>query len=395
MNVDTAKELTHLSLCAGYGGIDLGLQRTFRAIRTVCFVEIEAYAIENLAKKIEAGHLDCAPIWSDLKTFPWQLFSERVDILSGGFPCQPFSHAGRRGGDSDPRHLWPYILRGIKQLGRPPLVFLENVAGILSAKLKGSQWSDPEGTPVLLHVLRELERVGYKAEAGIFSAVEVGAPHQRKRVFILAIRADLKPSGYELISGELRSDEPSTIYPAGRGSEQYGWEPSRVILENPDSKPKRPGAESKDKNRRCVGRGWKSISYRRQLQINDARFAGLCSNECSSKKGMVNTDSRGEESRIEQHRLLQIKTREKQADRPARRGDFITDAAEHIQGPIKSKVGGGINGAAHRVGDEQLYRAFDNRTDELRLLGNGVVPDTAARAFRVLFNRLASTQAVR
>lgn len=387
MNVGTAKELTHLSLCAGYGGIDLGLCRVFRAVRTIGYVEIEAYAIRNLVQKIEAEHLECAPLWTDLKTLPWELFSGRVDILSGGFPCQPFSCAGYRAADSDPRHLWPYILRGIKQLGRPAFVFLENVAGILSAQLKGSDWSDPESTPVLQHVLRELERVGYKAEAGIFSAAEVGAPHQRKRVFILAIRADLKPSGYELISNELRSDEPSTVYPAGRGAEQYQWEPPRVTLADASRSSKAIKGAVVHKNRRGVGRAGQGVQSKRTAQEPHTVD--------TSREGMVNTDSRGEESRIEQRKLLQIKTREKQTDRPARRGDFITDAAEHIQGPIESKMGRDVDGAAYRVGDEQLYRAFDNRTDELRLLGNGVVPYTAVKAFRVLFERLASAQTPR
>ena len=147
--MDTTKNLTHISLCAGYGGIDLGLTRAIGAVRTVCFVEIEAFVIENLVAKIEAGLLDTSPIFTDLKAFPWELYNGKVDILSGGFPCQPFSAAGRRKGSEDPRHLWPYITDGIKRLGRPPIVFFENVEGIISSKLKGDDWADPEGTSVL------------------------------------------------------------------------------------------------------------------------------------------------------------------------------------------------------------------------------------------------------
>ena len=190
-HVDTtnqpASELTHISLCAGYGGIDLGLHRVFgQKLRTIAFSEIEAFAVENLLAKMEAGLLPAAPVWTDLRTFPWADF-QGVDLLSGGFPCQPFSAAGKRNADSDPRHLFPAIIEGIRH-AKPGIVFLENVEGIVSAKLAGDDWRDPAGTSVLLHVLRELERVGYKATAGIFSASEVGAPHQRKRVFILAYR---------------------------------------------------------------------------------------------------------------------------------------------------------------------------------------------------------------
>jgi site-specific DNA-cytosine methylase len=188
--VDNTKELKHLSLCTGYGGIDLGLSRAMRCIRTVCYVEIEAFAIENLVSKIEAETLDLAPVYTDLKTFPFSKFRGCVDILSGGFPCQPFSGAGRKEADEDPRHLFPYILDGIREC-RPAVVFLENVEGIINSKLKGDHWNDSEGTPVLLHVLRELERVGYSATAGLYSAEEVGASHRRIRVFILAIRKNL------------------------------------------------------------------------------------------------------------------------------------------------------------------------------------------------------------
>ena len=189
--MDNPQELTHISLCSGYGGIDLGLKRALGAVRTIAYSEIESFVCANLVAKMEAGHLDVAPIWTNLKTFPWGHFRDRVDILSGGFPCQPFSAAGRRSGDEDPRHLWPHIVRGVRELGRPPIIFFENVDGIISSTLKGTEWSDPAGTSVLHHVLREMERMGYRATAGVFSASEVGAPHQRKRVFILGVRDSL------------------------------------------------------------------------------------------------------------------------------------------------------------------------------------------------------------
>jgi DNA-cytosine methyltransferase len=189
--VDTTKKpnLSHISLCFGYGGIDLGLHNIFGdRLRLAAVCEIEAFALENALSKMEAGLIPAAPIWTDLRTFPWEEFQD-VSLVSGGFPCQPFSAAGKREGDQDPRHLFPFIVDGIKRC-RPRFVFLENVEGILSSKLAGEGWADPAGTPVLLHVLRELERVGYKATAGIFSASEVGAPHQRKRIFILAYRKE-------------------------------------------------------------------------------------------------------------------------------------------------------------------------------------------------------------
>ena len=174
---NTKESIRHLSLCAGYGGIDLGLRRVLPECRTVAYVEIEAFAIQNLVDKIETEQLDPAPVYTDVKSFPFKEFRGCVDILSGGFPCQPFSQAGSQRSTEDPRHIFPYILEGIREC-RPSVVFLENVEGIISSKTK-------DGESVLKYVLRSLEEVGYSATAGVFSASEIGAPHQRKRVFIL------------------------------------------------------------------------------------------------------------------------------------------------------------------------------------------------------------------
>jgi site-specific DNA-cytosine methylase len=314
--VDNTKEFKHVSLCTGYGGIDIGLRRVIRGLRTIAYSEIEAYAVANLVQKIEAGHLDAAPIWPNLKTFPYADFYKKVDIISGGFPCQPFSTAGTRGGDSDPRHLWPYIKRGI-ELARPPLVFLENVQGLLSSKLRGTHWEDEEGTPVLLHIFRELERVGYKPTAGIFSACEVGAPHQRKRVFILAVSNELTREGYDKINSLIKPYESFTPYPAPRGCKQYKWEAPRVL------------------------------AY--------------------SDSGGVQSKTTGE---FTSEQMLKC----------------------NPQTTVKPSLGRTVNGFACGLGASDMLTSFDNRTDELRLLGNGVVPDTASKAFFELWQELGNTE---
>jgi DNA (cytosine-5)-methyltransferase 1 len=180
--VDTTKTINHLSLCTGYEGIGRGLRKIFPNVREIAFVEIEAFAQANLASKIEEGEIHPTPIYSNLKTFPFKYFLGKVDILSAGFPCQPFSAAGRRQSTDDPRHLYPYIAEGISQC-RPTYVVLENVEGIISSKTA-------DGESVLKYVLGDLEERGYITSWGIFSAVEVGAPHQRKRVFIMAHRQE-------------------------------------------------------------------------------------------------------------------------------------------------------------------------------------------------------------
>jgi DNA (cytosine-5)-methyltransferase 1 len=395
--VGNTKELTHISLCAGYGGIDLGLSRAINAIRTVCFVEIEAFAIENLVSKVEAGLLDPAPIFTDLKKFPWELFANRVDVLSGGFPCQPFSAAGRRSGDDDPRHLWPYITDGIKRLGRPAIVFFENVEGIISSKLKSDDWSDPKGTSVLLHVLRELERLGYDAEAGVFSASEVGAPHQRKRVFIMGVRSDLGESGRALVSGllergrELRVGnseswdgssplwgrepelegvqlplrESGTAYPAPRGAEQYPFEPPRVTQLG----------DTNSGNKRSHGREPRILSQtvcdRETDRHQRTSLAGTVGDTYEQGlQGDVSTMDSGRP-----HAIDKVTTSR-------------SSAHGNIQGETEPSMGRNVDGPSCGMGYAELQESLDNRTDELRLLGNGVVPDTAERAFRELWRDL-------
>ncbi|EQA98914.1 DNA methyltransferase [Sphingobium baderi LL03] len=165
--------LDGISLCAGAGGLDLGLHIACSGYRTVGYVEREAFAAATLVARMEDKALDPAPVWDDLTTFDGRPWRGLVDILTAGYPCQPFSVAGRRLGEADPRHLWPHVARIIRECD-PRLVFLENVANHLRL-----------GFP---EVARELVGMGYVLAAGLFTAAEVGAPHRRERLFILAVR---------------------------------------------------------------------------------------------------------------------------------------------------------------------------------------------------------------
>lgn len=161
-----------LSLCTGMRGLEGGVERVLGKLRVASFVEIEAFVIENLVQQMEQGVLDPAPVFTNAKTFPYEAFHGKLHWLFGGYPCQPFSHAGLRGGADDPRHLWPFIRRGIKK-SRPVGVFFENVEGHITLGLRD--------------VLTDLRKLGYQVEVGLFSAAEVGAPHRRNRVFILGL----------------------------------------------------------------------------------------------------------------------------------------------------------------------------------------------------------------
>jgi DNA (cytosine-5)-methyltransferase 1 len=172
MNV-ASSTINVLSLCSGYGGLDLGLDlATGGATRTICYVEREAFAAAILAARMEEKALDAAPVWSDLRTFDGRPWRGVVDCITGGYPCQPFSVVGKRLGEHDERHLWPDIARIVGEV-EPGIVFFENVAGHLTL-----------GFDV---VRADLERLGYRVAAGLFSAAEVGASHRRERLFILGM----------------------------------------------------------------------------------------------------------------------------------------------------------------------------------------------------------------
>ena len=168
MNVD---QLNNLSLCSGGGGLDLGLELALGAIRTVCWVEWEAFAIEYLAKAMEHACLGKAPIWTDLRTFDGRPWRGIVDSITAGYPCQPFSISGDRRGQDDPRHLWPHVYRVISEV-EPTLIFLENVPGHLTLGFE--------------QVVSDLDSLDYEIAAGLFTAAEVGASQKRERLFIVA-----------------------------------------------------------------------------------------------------------------------------------------------------------------------------------------------------------------
>lgn len=168
--------MRELHLFAGAGGGILGGMLLGHV--PVCAVEIDPYCRQVLAERQADGSLPPFPVLEDVRAFDGKPWRGKVDVVCGGFPCQPWSSAGKQRGTDDPRHLWPEMARIIEEV-RPAYVFAENVS--LAA------FEEP---------WRDLRRLGYRVPPALcLSAADVGAPHLRKRWWLLAILPDADRDG--------------------------------------------------------------------------------------------------------------------------------------------------------------------------------------------------------
>ncbi len=160
--------MNHLDLFSGIGGFSLALEKV--GFKTVAFCEKDPYCKLLLQK-----HWKGVTIHDDIKKLEAKDIKEPIDILTGGFPCQPYSVAGKQKGTGDDRYLWPDMFRIIKEV-KPTWIIAENVRGIINIQ---------DGV-VFETVCTDLESEGYEVQAFIIPAAGVGAPHKRERVWIVA-----------------------------------------------------------------------------------------------------------------------------------------------------------------------------------------------------------------
>lgn len=317
--------INHIELCAGAGMLGVGLHAAIPGLRTVCYVEREAYAAATLVARMEDAALDRAPVWDDLRTFDGRPWHGVVDLVSAGFPCQPHSVAGLQLGAADDRWLFDDILRIIVECGAP-VAFFENVPGLLSSN-RGSDFR---------RVLESLAEIGFDAQWDIFGAGAVGASHRRERVFILAYAENLR--GREFVGRQPNGTDAQLGDAQGNGRIERGAEPA--------------------------GQFWISAAGWNGGELADAggeRFQGGQLAGPSEERDWSQTHgSIGEPGGLV----------------------LFAPSPNDPRWPAIIEQRPDVEPAVCRVAD-----GLANRVDRLRLVGNGVVPLAAAVAFRVLADR--------
>jgi DNA (cytosine-5)-methyltransferase 1 len=296
----------------------------------VAYVEIEAFICANLVAGMEAGLLDPAPIWTDAKTFDARPFGGKIHGIIGGYPCTPFSLAGTRSGEDHPGHIYPAISRAI-EASRPIWCLFENVSAHLTLGFD--------------KVYKDLQRMGYSVEAGIYTAEEIGAPHERERLFILAISNTYLRSG-------------------NTGTKQMGWEawPSeKSILANSDNAEWRAVNTS-----RSESEGQFDVSQKQEDANSSTQCGETLANQFSTglegyglREGSAGTQ-------------FTMPAGISDTQWPARPGEQQHGWEEPRT--IESGMGCTIDG-------------YNFREDILRALGNSVVEQTAELAFIDLLNK--------
>ena len=308
---------------------------------TIWTCEFDKYASQVIEKRINK------PNHGDLKTTDWTKV-EPIDILTAGYPCQPFSHAGLRKGADDERHLWPYIKEIIGIL-RPQFVVLENVRGHFGLGFR--------------EVLGDLAALRYDATWRLVRASDVGAPHRRERLFILAYAESSRSRSQSIgISSEFSRTSSNSI----NANSKY-W---RVSLSNDNHITSNTNSHARAKSRQTsrelrtesVGlRAGQDEGQAGQEHRSSCQTISDASGQCVSSIGNVSQLGRRFTSRRDMH-LLQVPS-------PLDEGKLNAKFVEYMMGLP--------NGWVTDVGL--------SRSQQLKILGNGVVPQQAEYALELLW----------
>ena len=367
MNVGVSANV--LSLCAGGGGLDIGLRLAIPGARTVCLVENEVTACGVLAARMEDKSLDAAPIWTDLLTFDGKPWRGVVDWVIGGYPCQPFSNAGKRLGAADPRHLWPHVARIVTDVA-PRFCFFENVGAHL--RLGGHE------------VIRELQGMGYRTAATLLTASEVGAPHGRERLFILAHCGCGRGRACAVHAGGGCGQE---------GADRFGQRGTDVADTERSSGSTEPWVEHQARSEVAVGAGAGCVAYAEgQLQREPHDEARAYAR--GNSRGNVGRDGGavGDSHlpRLEGWQPIFSHGYELPAWPP---GPEDADAWRRVLA-IRPDLAPAVEPEVCNLASGMARGMDIARSDQLHILGNGVVPQQAAYALELLLTEVGMREEV-
>ena len=357
-------ELTHLSLFSGIGGLDLAAEAA--GFQTVGQCEWADYPTKELEK-----HWPDVPRWRDIRTLTGDDFYAKtgrrsITVASGGFPCQPFSVAGKRRGKEDDRYLWPEMCRVISET-RPTWVIGENVPGIVNLALDT--------------VLSDLESQGYTCQTFIIPAAGVDAPHRRERICIVAYSRSGRRDGARNIC-DIRELQRGTFK---QGQANQFEQPGKVFTDVADAygtergpqRGQRDGlAQSSDGiQEREKGAGGSEYSRKDVADTDEQRLQGWqrgSLQECASEWAARESDSP----------LSNTESTECQRQRREARGRW----PEFGRGgwwPTEPGLGGVADGLSYRLGGywpaepegiPRIATGIPHRVDQLKCYGNAVVP---------------------
>lgn len=344
------QKLKILDLFSGLGGFSLGLERTGR-YKTVAFCEIDKYCTLLLQK-----HWKGIKVYNDVKKITKEGFEadgiESPDIITGGFPCQPFSVAGKQKGTSDDRHLWPEMFRIIKAF-KPRFVIGENVPGIVNIQ---------DGV-VFETVCTDLESQGYEVQPFNIPAAAVGAPHQRKRIWIIATLADS-------VSNDERREISRSDEEKGRVQEEHRSKDSAsgIFSRTSEIRKSNNGYEAMENSGRTLQQG-SSIREKNEDEVGKENANQHQRSSSSSESNVANTNTRlsdGQKKELQSRGQASISSRE--GENVANAKSISSDGREIGQHSEESREKGKIGIEVGGVSSDRQKLA---NTDSERLEGLG------------------------
>ncbi len=351
---------THVDLFSGIGGFALACM--WLRIQTIAFCEIEKYAQRVLRKNFPGTR-----IFEDVRTFPTDEFQQPW-LLTGGYPCQPFSSAGLRRGEKDDRHLWPEMLRIIQE-SRPHWVLAENVAGHISMGLD--------------EVLSNLEGEDYACQPFVIPACAKDANHRRDRVWIVG---NANTKRHKTKQGYGKTDETEQFRSSGTSS-------SRKILGNAKSNGlQRCRSRDKESVRACASNREEIVAFNTDLK-HECQIKKVSERSTDSSRICHVPDSSSRrceerESETKSHPRLNCESQRNGEDVSNSNGIRCNDALERQEkvrqsnGENQSRKIGPYWGAEPNVG--RVAHGIPNRVDRLRGLGNAIVPQVAYEIIKAM-----------